>query len=36
MEKLVILGTGNANATKCYNTCLALQNEQGYFLRGVS
>ena len=32
MEKLVILGTGNANATKCYNTCLALQNEQGYFL----
>lgn len=32
MEKLIILGTGNANATKCYNTCLALQNEQGYFL----
>ena len=32
MEKLIILGTGNANATKCYNTCFALQNEQGYFL----
>ena len=32
MEKLIILGTGNANATKCYNTCLALQNERGYFL----
>ncbi|MCI8375266.1 MAG: MBL fold metallo-hydrolase [Lachnospiraceae bacterium] len=32
MEKLIILGTGNANATKCYNTCLALRNERGYFL----
>lgn len=32
MEKLIILGTGNANATKCYNTCSAIQNEQGYLL----
>lgn len=32
MEKLIILGTGNANATKCYNTCSAIRNEKGYFL----
>ena len=33
MEKLIILGTGNANATKCYNTCFAIQaEEQEYFL----
>lgn len=32
MERLIILGTGNANVTKCYNTCSAIQNEQGYFL----
>ena len=32
MEKLIILGTGNANATKCYNTCSAIWNEKGYFL----
>lgn len=25
MEKLIILGTGNANATKCYNTCFAIE-----------
>lgn len=31
-EQLIILGTGNANATECYNTCLALRNERGYFL----
>lgn len=32
MEELIILGTGNANVTKCYNTCFAIRNEQGYFL----
>ena len=33
MEKLIILGTGNANATKCYNTCFAIETEEGsYFL----
>lgn len=33
MEKLIILGTGNANATKCYNTCFAMEVEKGeYFL----
>lgn len=25
MERLHILGTGNANATKCYNTCFAIE-----------
>ena len=33
MEKLIILGTGNANVTKCYNTCFAIQvYENEYFL----
>lgn len=32
MEKLIILGTGNANVTKCYNTCFALYNGEEYFL----
>lgn len=30
--ELIILGTGNAMATKCYNTCFALRNGQEYFL----
>jgi len=32
MEKLVLLGTGNAGVTKCYNTCFALSSGNGYFL----
>ena len=32
MERLIILGTGNANATKCYNTCFAMETEGEYFL----
>lgn len=32
MEKLIILGTGNAAVTKCYNTCFAIQNKDEYFL----
>ena len=24
MEKLIVLGTGNAGATRCYNTCFIL------------
>jgi ribonuclease Z len=24
MDRLIVLGTGNANATRCYNTCFAL------------
>ncbi len=31
-EKLVVLGTGNAMATKCYNTCFALQSSEGTIL----
>lgn len=29
---LTMLGTGNALATKCYNTCFALKGPSGYFL----
>jgi len=32
MEKIIILGTGNAAVTKCYNTCFAIQTDDEYFL----
>ncbi len=32
MEKLIVLGTGNAQAVHCYNTCFALQKGEEYFL----
>jgi ribonuclease Z len=32
MEKLIMLGTGNATVTKCYNTCFVMQMDQEYFL----
>lgn len=32
MKKLIVLGTGNAMATRCYNTCFALGDDDGYFL----
>ena len=32
MERLIILGTGNAQAIHCYNTCYAMQKEEEYFL----
>ena len=32
MEKLIMLGTGNATVTRCYNTCFALQRGTKYFL----
>lgn len=32
MEKINILGTGFAMATKCYNTCFTISNEDEYFL----
>lgn len=32
MERLIMLGTGNAAVTKCYNTCFALQDDEDYFL----
>lgn len=31
MEQLIMLGTGNATVTKCYNTCFAIKDEE-YFL----
>lgn len=32
MEKLMVLGTGNAAVKTCYNTCFALKKENEYFL----
>ena len=32
LEKLILLGTGNANVTKCYNTCFVMQNKEQFFL----
>lgn len=32
MEKLIILGTGNATVKNCYNTCFALKNKDEYLL----
>ena len=32
LEKLHVLGTGNAMVTKCYNTCFALQSGEEYVL----
>lgn len=32
MEELIVLGTGNAAVTKCYNTCFAITNEKEYLL----
>ena len=30
--ELILLGTGNAQATRCYNTCFALRRDGDYFL----
>ena len=30
MEKLIVLGTGQAVVQNCYNTCFALQNKNEY------
>lgn len=32
MEELIVLGTGNAAVTKCYNTCFALRKDEEFFL----
>lgn len=32
MEKLIVLGTGHALTTRCYNTCFALERGGEYFL----
>ena len=31
-RELYVLGTGNANAVNCYNTCFALRDDRGAFL----
>ena len=31
MEKLIVLGTGNASVTRCYNTCWILQDAAGRY-----
>lgn len=31
-ERLIILGTGNAAVTRCYNTCFAIEKGEDYFL----
>jgi ribonuclease Z len=35
LEKLVVLGTGSAMVTKCYNTCFTLSKDDEYFLIDV-
>ena len=32
MEKLIVLGTGNAMVTKCYNTCFAIEGKDGLIM----
>ncbi len=32
MEQLIVLGTGNAVVTKCFNTCFALRKDDQYWL----
>ncbi|NLO85596.1 MAG: MBL fold metallo-hydrolase [Clostridiales bacterium] len=32
MDQLIVLGTGNATVTKCYNTCFAVKGEEGTIL----
>ena len=32
MAKIIMLGTGNGGTIDLYNTCFAIQNEQGTFL----
>ena len=32
MERLVVLGTGNAVVTKCFNTCFVLERDEQYWL----
>ena len=31
-QSLIVLGTGNAMVTRCFNTCFALRLQRGYFL----
>ena len=31
-ETLILLGTGNATVTRCFNTCFAIKRGEEYFL----
>lgn len=31
-EELILLGTGNATVTRCFNTCFAIKRGEEYFL----
>jgi len=31
-DRLIVLGTGNAAVTRCYNTCFAIQTAEGFIL----
>lgn len=30
-EELILLGTGNATVTRCFNTCFAIKRGEEYF-----
>lgn len=32
MEELYVFGTGNAQATHCYNTCFAIKDGNEFFM----
>jgi ribonuclease BN (tRNA processing enzyme) len=32
LAELIMLGTGIAMVTRCYNTCFAIKNDEEYFL----
>ena len=32
MEELYVFGTGNAQATHCYNTCFAIKDGNKFFM----
>lgn len=32
MDKIIVLGTGNATSVEAFNTCFLMQTEEGYFL----
>lgn len=32
MEELYVFGTGNAQATHCYNTCFAIKDGDEFFM----
>ena len=35
MERLIMLGTGNALVTRCYNTCFAIQDDDDRVLTNI-